>query len=120
MGICQTVDMADPTITDVITEVRALRADVATVKLQSAQQTALLSALIAGQQVMANTLDSVISDLNTNTNTVAARIDALIAQIGDNVTPAQTATLQAISDHLKALGANPTTPVPPVPSAVTA
>lgn len=91
-------------------ELRALR-------LQGNQQTALLVAILAGEQIVANTLDSVIADLNTNTNAVSARLDHLIAQIGDSVTADQAAALQSISDHLKALGQDPANPVPTAPAA---
>jgi uncharacterized coiled-coil protein SlyX len=71
-------------------------------------------------------LNSIIADLNANTNTVAAKQDKLIAEIaaltaaGQPATPEQIAQLQAISDHLKALGADPAAPVPPVPPVLTA
>lgn len=65
---------------------------------------------------MANTLDTIIADLNTNTNAVSARLDKLIAEIGDSVTADQAAALQAVSDHLKALGQDPSNPVPTPPA----
>lgn len=64
---------------------------------------------------MANELDAVIASLNANTNTVATRIDNLIAALaasGQAPTPEQLAELNTISDHLKALGADPANPVP--------
>lgn len=88
------------------------------IKLEQAQQTALLIALLAGERIVANTLDAVIADLNANTNAVSARLDKLIAEIGDSVTPDQTAALQAVSDHLKALGQDPAVPVPAAPAAL--
>ena len=67
-------------------------------------------------------LDDLISSLNDNTNAVAARLDKLgteLAAAGQAPTEAQLGELQAISDHLKALGADPANPVPapaPAPS----
>ena len=63
-------------------------------------------------------LRTVITDLNTNTTAVAARIDRIIAA-GPTPTPADFADLQAISDHLKAMGTDPAAPVPPLPPAAT-
>ena len=54
-------------------------------------------------------LDDIIASLNANTNLVAARLDAVIAQITNATTSTQLAELQAISDHLKALGTDPAT-----------
>lgn len=85
-------------------------------KIQSDQQTALLVAILNGERTLSTSLDTVIADLNANTNAVSARLDILIAEVGDAVTPAQTAALQAISDHLKALGQDPANPVPAAPS----
>jgi len=62
------------------------------------------------------TLADIITALNDNTNAVATRMDALLAEIaaaGAAPTQAQLDSLQAISDHLKQLGANPANPVPP-------
>ena len=65
---------------------------------------------------MANAIDTLRDALRDNTNAVSARIDALIAEIktsADNTaTPEALADLQAISDHLKALGTDPNNPVP--------
>lgn len=66
---------------------------------------------------MATQLDTLIQALNDNTNAVAARLDKLIAEVGDTVTPAQLTELQAVSDHLKALGQDPQNPVPTPPPA---
>ena len=71
-------------------------------------------------QIVATQLDQIITDLNANTNAVSARLDRIIAQLGDKVTPDQLAQLQAVSDHLKALGQDPADPVPTVPAALTA
>lgn len=49
---------------------------------------------------------------NDETNVLAAKLDALIAGGADDVTPEQIAGLQAISDRLKALGADPAQPIP--------
>lgn len=65
---------------------------------------------------MANAIDTLRDALRDNTDAVSVRIDALIAEIqqsADNTaSPATLADLQAISDHLKALGTDPNNPVP--------
>lgn len=72
---------------------------------------------------MALNLSDLIVALNDNTNAVAARLDKLTADLaaaGSAPTTEQLAALQAISDHLKALGSDPNLPVPaPPPAAVT-
>lgn len=68
---------------------------------------------------MALDLNQVISDLNTNTNAVSARLDKLIADLaaaGQAPTAEQLASLQAISDHLKAMGQDPAAPIPAPPA----
>ena len=60
-------------------------------------------------------LDDIISALNDNTNTVAARLDKLVQELAQNSqapSAGQLASLQSIADHLKALGADPTNPIP--------
>lgn len=119
-GIC---DLADalvevqapvmPTLDDILKKLNAI-------ELRQNHHTALLSAIITGGQIVATQLDQIISDLNTNTNAVSARLDKIIAQLGDAVTPDQLAQLQAVSDHLKALGQDPANPVPTVPGTLTA
>jgi peptidoglycan hydrolase CwlO-like protein len=79
-------------------------------------------------QLMADvtSIKQLVSDLNDETNAIAAKVDAqqkkiddLSAQIAAG-TPATQADLDAISDglspisdRLKALGANPAKPIPP-------
>lgn len=74
-------------------------------------------------KAMANQIDQLRDDLRTNTDAVAARLDTLIAQItadADNTaSPATLADLKVISDHLKAMGTNPSNPVPALPPAPT-
>lgn len=65
---------------------------------------------------MASQLDTLIQSLNDNTNAVSARSDKLISELGDAATPEQIAELQAVSDHLKALGQDPENPVPAAPA----
>lgn len=85
------------------------------IELRLNQHGGLLNRLITGEQLMGTQLDTLITNLNDNTNAVAARIDRLIAQLGDVVSPTQLAELQAVSDHLKTLGQDPGNPVPPAP-----
>lgn len=65
---------------------------------------------------MANAIDTLRDQFRDNTNLVAERIDRLIAQIqtsADNTASPETlADLQAIGDHLRALGTDPANPVP--------
>lgn len=64
------------------------------------------------------TLEDLITSLNDNTNAVATHLDKLTAELaaaGQAPTAGQLATLQAISDHLKALGSDPANPVPATP-----
>lgn len=67
-------------------------------------------------------LSQVISDLDSNTNLVAAKLDKLIADLqaaqGQAPTQAQLDQLAAISSHLKALGSDPAAPVPSVPPTI--
>ena len=74
-------------------------------------------------------LDDVTASLNANTNIVAAELNTLNAQLtalqaaGAPPTTQQIAALQAISDHLAAMGATPSAPIPspaPVQAAVAA
>jgi hypothetical protein len=72
-------------------------------------------------------VQQLIADLDTETNTVAAKVDAQAAAIADlkaqiaagsPVTQADldaiAAGLTPISDRLKALGSDPAAPIPPV------
>lgn len=61
---------------------------------------------------MADKFDDLIAAFNDGTNAVAARIDRLIASLGNNASDAQIAELTAISTHLKELGQDPANPVP--------
>jgi len=66
-------------------------------------------------------IDDIIKTLNDNTNAVAAKVDKLTAELANAVTPDQLASLQAVADHLRALGADPSNPVPaPAPAATVA
>lgn len=61
------------------------------------------------------TLDDIITSFDTETNVISARLDKLMAELtaaGQAPTPTQLAQLQAISDRLKALGADPANPIP--------
>lgn len=102
-----------PTLDDILDKLNAI-------ELRQNHHTALLGALITGEQIVATQLDQIIADLNTNTNAVSARLDRIIAQLGNTVSPDQIAQLQAVSDHLKALGQDPANPVPTVPATLTA
>ena len=77
----------------------------------------IATAITEGFKLMADTINDLITSLNDNTNLVAARIDRLIAAlpVGTVVTADQVAQLQAVSDHLKALGSDPANPVPDAP-----
>lgn len=70
---------------------------------------------------MSNQIDSLIQQLNDNTNMVAAKLDhiAAVQQQTQTVTPEQINSLQSIADHLRSLGADNANPVPtPPPLAV--
>ena len=54
--------------------------------------------------------DDLLTALDANTTAVAARLDALMAEC--TISDAQAVKLKAISDHLKALGADSQVPVP--------
>lgn len=91
-----------------------------------------LGTLAAQERHLMKTVSDVqqlVTDLKTNTDAVAAKVDAqtqaiadLKAQIaaGSPVTQEQldaiAAGLQPISDHLKAMGTDPTNPLPPAPA----
>lgn len=68
---------------------------------------------------MSQELETLIGELNTNTNAVADRLERLVTQIeqaGQAPTPQQLETLRTIANHLKALGADTSNPVPDVPA----
>jgi hypothetical protein len=79
--------------------------------------------IIERLRTVANNLDQLRDDLRTNTDAVSARIDKILAEIqatGDNTASAETlADLQTISAHLKAMGTDPTNPVPDLPPSLT-
>lgn len=83
---------------------------------------ATVLATVERYEAMALNLSDLIVALNDNTNAVSARLDHLVAELaaaGTAPTTAQLDALQAISDHLKTLGADPALPVPaPPPAAV--
>lgn len=57
---------------------------------------------------------AIVNDLNVETNALAAKLDALSATVANGtIGPAEIAQLQAVSDRLKALAADPANPVPP-------
>lgn len=63
---------------------------------------------------MANqALTDLITQFNTETNDIQARIDRLLSEIQNNtVSPEQLTELQAISTRLGVLGQDPTNPIP--------
>lgn len=65
------------------------------------------------------TLMAVLARIDAATNAVAAKLDALAAQISTNMTPAEVATVVASlsteADRLEAMGKTATNPVPDVP-----
>jgi ABC-type transporter Mla subunit MlaD len=82
------------------------------------QQSAVLAALaVQAQKIhnlevqMSDTTDA-IAELNTETDALAARIDAVLASI-EGVDDATAAELRKVSARLKGLAADPANPVPP-------
>lgn len=66
---------------------------------------------------MDGTVQQLITDFDTETTAVAAKIDALIAANANTISPDQVAQFQAISARLKALGNDPANPIPaPAPA----
>jgi chromosome segregation ATPase len=83
------------------------------------QQSAIVAALAAHAQkiatlevAMSDTTDA-IAELNTETDALAARIDAVLAS-NETVDDATAAELRAVSSRLRGLAADPANPVPPV------
>lgn len=85
-----------------------------------------------GRQLMAtiDTVEGLITELKANTDLVATKLDLQTAEIaklktqvsaGTPVSQEQldalSANLQPITDHLKAMGADPTNPIPLPPAA---
>jgi len=73
-------------------------------------------AITEGFQLMADKFTDLIAAFNDGTNAVAARIDRLIAALGNNATDEQIAEMTALSTHLKELGQDPANPVPTPPT----
>lgn len=93
-----------------------------------ATEQALIKILARLEDIMATvtSVKQLIVDLNDETNTLAAKVDAQAATIADlkaklaagsavsqEDLDAIAAALTPISDRLKALGANPEAPIPP-------
>ncbi len=75
--------------------------------------------IIMSDQINA-ALAKLAADFDAETNAVAAKLDALaaaLASAASPVDPAVMAQLQAVSDRLKALGADPAAPIPAAPEA---
>jgi hypothetical protein len=70
--------------------------------------------LAQGVQIMGkvDTLTQLVSDMNDETNAIAARIDKLIEQGGEQIPDSLVSGFRAISDRLKSLGASQTDPIP--------
>jgi hypothetical protein len=77
--------------------------------------------IIEGRFAMAADFQTLLDAVNTATNNVATRVTALQAQLADALsrgappTQAQLDELQALADHLNAIGAQPSNPIPDVP-----
>ena len=78
----------------------------------------LFANTIQGNEIM-SALEDLTTQLNDETNAVAARIDTLTASLntaianGQAPSAADIAALQAVSDRLKTLGQDPAAPIPP-------
>lgn len=81
--------------------------------------------LTDGEARIMGALEDITNAIDAETNTIAATIDKLRADLaaaqakGDPPSPETLAHLQAISDRLKLLGADPSNPIPPTPAAPT-
>lgn len=68
------------------------------------------------EKIMSTTFDAkaFIAELNAETDTLAAKIDALLAKLGSGVSLDQSDIdgFTAVSSRLKALGADPADPIP--------
>ena len=65
----------------------------------------------------AQDFSNLVTRLNTDTNALAAKIDALVAKLSDSGLSAAEETqaladLSAVADRLEVLGADPANPVP--------
>ena len=82
---------------------------------------AKLDRLLVLQEQTEMTLEELVTAMDAETNAVAAKMDKLSADLaaahaaGQAPKPETIAALSAISDRLKALGADPATPIPPAP-----
>lgn len=97
------------------------RIDATTKKILARADPAADIQIIKQEIIVANAaLAQLITQFDTETNAISARIDALIAKLGDSATPEQIAELQSLSDRLTTLGQDPNNPVPaPVPPPTT-
>lgn len=73
---------------------------------------ATLALILQRLDNMGNKFDDLIAAFNDETNVIASRFDSLRAQLGNTATDAQLAELDAISARLKALGRDPSDPIP--------
>lgn len=99
--------MADPTLADVLAAITAVRKDVATMKLQNAQQTGLLNALIAGGQLIMSQLTDLSAAVDAATNQMASSFDAISVKLdAEGAAITETAArVQAVIDQLRTSGA---------------
>jgi|SRR5271154_6895635 len=106
--------MAEPTLSDIAAKLDAIARAQAKIELEQRQQTALLAALVEGQQLMATnieTLQAALDQLNTATSQEAAlltadagKLDKIGALIADLVAAANTAGVpQSILDQAAAI-----------------
>lgn len=92
--------MADPTLADVMAALNALRSDVVFVKLQNTQQTALLSSLVTGEQLMSATANQTAAAVTA----LDAKVDQFLALVAPQIATLQQslATAQALIAQLQA------------------
>lgn len=92
--------MADPTLSDVMAALSAVKSELDTIKLQNSQQTGLLVALTNGVQIMSATADQTASAVTA----LDAKVDQFLALVGPTVTSLQQslATAQALIAQLQA------------------
>jgi hypothetical protein len=84
--------MAEPTLSDVMAALVAIKSELNTVKLQNTQQTALLSSLVTGDQLIMSNLDTLTAALSA-VNAATSQEAALLA--ADTATLAQIQATQA-------------------------
>lgn len=115
-------DRVESKLDDVLAQQRDERVWKEAVRHQLVVISHVLGALMAKEQ----DLEQLITDLNDETNVIAAKLDGQSAQIADlkaqiaagtPVSQAQLDALQTgfagVSDRLKTLGADPAQPIPP-------